>query len=885
MNADFTVTDLTCEYLTNPLGVEADQPRLAWKLRGDRRGLKQSAYQIRAAGAAEALAEGRNLLWDSGRVESDQSVHVPYSGPVLDSRQCVWWDVQVWDENGEAALSGPAYWEMGLLKRADWRAEWIGSALVGGKHVTSPAPYLRRGFTLDEGVARARLYVTALGLYECSINGQRVTDDVFAPGWTNYRKRVQYQVYDVTNLLKPGENVIGAVLGDGWYCGYVAWHGRQNYGDRPKLLAQLEVEHADGTRTVITSDDAWCWQTGPVIESDFLMGESCDARRELPGWDAPGYDDSGWHAVERFDDPSIAISARRGPAVKKIMELKPIAEPVRVGNKHWGPTQWLFDLGQNMVGWARLKAQAPPGTTVTLRFAEILNPDGTPYYTNLRSARATDYYTFKGEGEEVYEPRFTFHGFRYVEVIGLPEPPTKDTLTGIVVHSEMPITGKFECSDPLLNQLQHNIQWGQRGNFVDVPTDCPQRDERLGWTGDAQVFIRTAAFNMNVASFFTKWVQDLEDSQSAHGQIPPIAPRPNPGPTGDLDGGPAWADAFIICPWTIYLCFGDRAVLAEHYPAMKRYVDHLLEMSHNKIRCHPDTEYKHGDWRGFGDWLSINAETPHDLIGTAFLVHDARLLAKMAGLLGFSEDETRYRAAAEEIRQAFLRRYVTEDGLVASGSQTAYVLALHFDLLPEELRQNAAAELVRDIRARKMHLSTGFVGAPYLNHALVKTGKLDTAYDLLHQTSWPSWLYSVTQGATTIWERWDGWTHDKGFQDPSMNSFNHYAYGSIGDWLYQVVAGINVDPENPGYKHIILQPMPGGDLSHARAEYESLYGKIVSAWKRDGDCLEWQVIVPPNTEATLFFPRKDGQQARVDGQVVDGQRLRVGSGRYEVVIG
>lgn len=885
MTDAFTITELTCEYRTNPLGIEAAMPRLAWKLRGDRRELRQAAYQVRAATSAEALAAGRDLLWDSGRVDSDQSVHVPYGGPALKSRQGVWWDVRVWDADGGSALSGPAYWEMGLLNRGDWQAEWIGSALSGSKHVTSPAPFLRRGFELNGEVVKARLYVTALGLYECSINGQRVGADMFTPGWTNYRKRVQYQVYDVTNLLKPGENAVGAVLGDGWYCGYVAWHGRQNYGDRPKLLAQLEVEHADGSCTVIASDGQWRWQTGPVIESDILQGESYDARREMPGWDAPGFDDTGWQMVQQFGNPGILLSTRRGPAVKKIMELAPIAEPVRVGSKHWGPSQWLFDLGQNMVGWARLKAQAPAGTTVTLRFAEILNPDGTPYYTNLRSARATDYYTFKGEGEEVFEPRFTFHGFRYVEVIGLPEPPTKDTITGIVLHSEMPVTGTFECSDPLLNQLQHNIQWGQRGNFVDIPTDCPQRDERLGWTGDAQVFIRTAAFNMNVAPFFTKWVQDLEDAQTEHGQIPPIAPRPNPAPTGDLDGGPAWADAFIICPWTVYQCFGDREMLAEHYPAMKRYVDHLLEMSHDKIRCHPETEYQNGDWAGYGDWLSINAETPHDLIGAAFLVHDLRLLAKMAGVLGLAADEACYRAQSEEIRQAFLRRYVTADGLIASGSQTAYVLALHFDLLPEELREKAAAELVRDIRKRKLHLSTGFVGAPYLNHALAKVGELDTAYDLLHQTSWPSWLYSVTQGATTIWERWDGWTHDKGFQDPGMNSFNHYAYGSIGDWLYQVVAGINVDPENPGYKHIILRPRPGGQLTHARAEYESVYGKIVSAWKRDGDRLEWEVVVPPNTEATLVFPREDDKPVHVDGKLVDKPELRVGAGKYEVTVG
>jgi alpha-L-rhamnosidase len=865
MTAKLQIGQLRCEHLADPLGIEAKRPRLSWMLVSGERGQRQTAYQVLVASSPERLAGGQGDLWDSGKVDSDQSILVAYAGADLQPGQGCWWKVRAWDKDGQPSdYSTAAYWEIGLLDRAAWQGQWIGAALAGGSHTTSPAPFLRTSFRLEKPVARARLYATALGLYEPHLNGQVVGDDVLAPGWTNYDIRAQYQAYDVTKLLRQGENVLGAILGDGWYAGYVGWLERQRYGDRPKFLAQLVIAFEDGSTQTIATGENWTVSFGPILEADMIMGESYDARRELIGWDAPGYD-ARWPPAEHFDDPGIALTAMRGPTVKRIQEIAPVAEPREISE--WPNSTWVFDFGQNMVGRLRIKLSGPAGTTVTLRHAEMLNPDGTLYITNLRAARATDHYTLKGEGEEVWEPRFTFHGFRYAELSGYPGRPVRDTLTGVVIHSAMPQTGSFECSDALINQLQHNIEWGQRGNFVDVPTDCPQRNERLGWTGDAQVFIRTAAFNFDVAGFFASWTRDVEDAQSPEGAYPMIVPNPvvrkdrsSTWPSAAVDGGPAWADAGVICPWTIYQIYGDRGVLEERYASMRRYVEFLHATSRDGIRCYADYD----GWHGFGDWLALDGSTTRfgitskELLGTAFYAYSSHLLAQIAGVLGRREDAERYQGIFESARAAFQERFVTARGLIGSATQTCYVLALHFDLLPDNLRPAAVAELVRDIEQRGDHLSTGFVGTPYINWVLSENGRADVAYKLLKQTSWPSWLYSVTQGATTIWERWDGWTHDKGFQDPSMNSFNHYAYGAIGAWMYAVVAGIDIDPERPGYKHIIMRPRPGGDLTSASAELRSVYGPIRSAWTLEHDTFDWQIAVPANTTATVYLPSADG---------------------------
>jgi len=813
---------LTCEYQTNPLGLDVVHPRLSWWLNDPRPNARQTAYQIVADNG-----------WDTGKVESDQSVHVPYAGPALRSRQRVTWKIRYWDARGKAsAWSQPAWFELGLLENTDWQAQWVGAPWLGGPKTTSPCPYLRKSFRVSDRVVSARLYVTALGLYECSLNGQRVGDEIFAPGWTDYRKRIPYQVYDVTKLLRRGANQFGAVLGDGWAVGYVCWRDRQYHVDRPRLLAQLEVTFADGSRQVIITDESWQAAQGPLLEADFLVGESYDARL------TPTH----WQPVIQFPAPAAPLVARRGPPARKLKELSPVAPPQNVAGK------WLYDLGQNMVGWVRIKVRGEAGKTVAIRFGEVLDAKGRLYTENLRGIRATDCYTLAGKGAETWEPRFTFHGFRYVEVAGL-QPVS---VTGVVVYSDTPATGEFSCSDQLINQLQHNIQWGQRGNFLEVPTDCPQRNERLGWTGDAQVFCRTAAFNMDVASFFTKWQDDLADAQHANGDFTSVAPDVLSNKNG---GGPAWSDAGIICPWTIHLCYGDTQLLAHHYGSLCRFVEHLRASSRGLIRA-----YDGAPWQGYGDWLAQDGSgnlfggTPKDLIGTAFFAHSARLLGQIAGRLGHAADAAKYERLFTQVRRAFQRRFVTPAGLVGNGSQTSNVLALHFDLLPAKLRPVALANLVRDIEQRGNKLSVGFVGSSYLPWVLSDNGRLDVAYKLLFQKQWPSWLYAVTQGATTIWERWDGWTHDKGFQDPSMNSFNHYAYGAIGAWLYAVVAGLQLDPGRPGYKHILIQPQPGGGLTSARAKLQTMYGVAESRWRIVAGKFLLEVTVPPNTTATVQMP-------------------------------
>jgi alpha-L-rhamnosidase len=593
--------------------------------------------------------------------------------------------------------------------------------------------------------------------------------------------------------------------------------------------------------------------------------------------------------------------------------LKPVADPV--DKTTFDNTNYTFDLGQNMVGRVRFRGEAPAGTTITLHFGEVLDANGSLYTSNLRTARATDYYTFKGEGIEVWEPKFTFHGFRYVELLGYPTEATRDTITGIVLHSAMEQTGHFECSDPLINQLQSNILWGQKGNFVDVPTDCPQRDERLGWTGDIQVFTLTAAFNMNVAGFMTKWARDVADAQSTRGEIPPIAPQV--GSQFDDDGGPAWADAVIICPWTLYLCYGDTRILETNYDVMTRFMDFVLDGSPGFIRCAPGYD----GWPGFGDWLAINADTPRDLIGTAFLAYDANLMAQIADILGKADDAVRYRALLADVKAAFGARYLAGSEVVAEAigsthmavahadaisrgnlqpvdygpvtsevfntelftpNQTAYALALHFDILPDALRPIAVGELVADIERRDMHLSTGFVGTPYLPHALSNNDRADVAYALLHQKSWPSWLYPVSKGATTMWERWDGWTDEAGFQTPQMNSFNHYAYGAIGAWLYSTVAGIEIDPAHPGYKHFIVHPQPDDTLTFASAKLQTLYGELESSWAIEDNTFTLNVSVPPNTSATVHLPFSG--QATLNGDAIGGNVFDLSAGKHQFIV-
>ncbi len=709
-------------------------------------------------------------------------------------------------------------------------------------------PYLRRGFSVNKPLARATIHATALGIYELRLNGRRVGDHILAPEWTDYNKRLLYQEYDVTGLVKEGANALGAQVANGWYSGHIGNGGFQYWGTSPALFAQLELVYQDGSRERVVTDSVWKSHASPLLSTDFMMGENYDATKEIPGWDMPGFDDSAWVGVMERAEPSREFDGQVMEPVRELMELKTktLTEPQ--------PGKWTYDLAQNMVGVVRLHIQAPAGTRITLRHGEMLNPDGTLYTANLRGAPSIDTYVCKGGGMETWQPKFTFHGFRYVELTGVPVKPPLDAVTGIVIGSDTPKAGSFSCSDPRINQLQSNIEWGQRGNYLSVPTDCPQRDERLGWMGDAQVFVGTAIYNSDVAPFFTKWLVDVTDSQGPDGSFADVSPFAGPS-----TGTPAWGDAGVICPWTIYETYGDRQLLERQYPSMTAWLDWCGKNSNNFVRS--------GN-RGndYGDWLSIGADTDKELLGTAYYAYSASLVAKAAAALGKSADAEAYTKLFDSIKNAFIAKYVSPDGAIKGNTQTAWLLALKFNLLPDDLRAIAADLLERDIIAKDYHLSTGFVGVSYLLPEVSKAGKTDTAYRLLMQDTFPSWLFSVKMGATTIWERWDGWTPDKGFQDVGMNSFNHYSLGSCGEWLYRNVGGIGADPAEPGFKKIVIHPLVGGGLTGAKATYRSIHGLIGSDWKTSDGAFALNIEIPANTTATVFVPARNAASVRESGK-------------------
>jgi len=863
------VTDLSCEHKVNPVGVDAAAPRFSWKLGGTTKNIMQGAYSIRVA-----TDKGfKKTSWQSGKINSGESVLQPYAGSALQSGMRYYWQVKVWDaNNNESAWSSPAWWEMGLLQPQDWKAQWIEPVQSNERHM--PGLLVRKAFDVQKKIASARAYVTSHGFYELYINGKKAGDEVFTPGWTSYNKRLQYQVYDITSLLQQGANSAGAMLADGWYRSSLAWEDNWGiYGKKLGLLCQLTIAFTDGSEQTVVTDNSWKGtQDGPVTRNGIYDGESYDARKELKGWSNPGFDDSNWKAVTVAEHPKNDLVAVETVPVKRIQEIK----PVRIFTTPKGLL--VADFGQNMVGWIKLKVKGDAGSTVTIRHAEVLDKAGNFYTDNLRAAAATAIYTLKGGEEETYEPRFSFFGFRYIAVNGFPGELKPENITGVVVHSDMKPTGSFECSNAVINQLQHNIQWGQKGNFVDVPTDCPQRDERLGWTGDAQAFCRTAAFNMDVSPFFTKWLKDVALDQNTDGAVPFVIPDV----LQNKRTSAGWGDVSTIAPWTIFQVFGDKRILETQYPSMKAYVEFIRS--------------KAGDtylWKGgsvFGDWLFYKSMqqtendgyTNPDMIATMFYAYSAKLLAQAAEVLGKTADVQTYNNVFDKVKEAFNRNYVTAEGRIASESQTSYVLALHFGLLPENLRAKATQYLVDDIQGRRNHLSTGFLGTPYLCHVLTANGRTDVAYDLLMQQTFPSWLYPVKMGATTIWERWDGQKTDSTFQDVGMNSFNHYAYGAIGDWMYRVAAGIEIG--EPGYKHIIIQPQPDKKLTYAKASFESSYGQIASGWEmKDGKMLV-KVKVPANTMATIILPSAQSDKITETGVAVTTVFKNVKQDNKNVVI-
>ncbi len=760
-----------------------------------------------------------------------------------------------WEGSSQPTSGYGAASDIGAFGRAPWGD-------VKPRDVFLPAPrLLRRAFEATKKVRRATIYATALGMFELHLNGQVVSPDLFAPGWTEYHKRVCYLAYDVTKLVNQGPNVVGAVLADGWYAGYVGFgHHRDNYGDKTRFRGQLELEYEDGTSETMGTSSDWRAQTGATLEADFLMGETCDARLEPRGWDAPGFKADKWDAVDITSKVVPVVEAFTGDPVRAFKELKAVSvtEPTK--------GVYVLNLGQNIAGMARLRVRGKEGQRVTLRFAERLSPDGNVYTTNLRSARAIDTYTCRGVGEEVWQPQFTFHGFQYIEVTGLGHKPGPDEVVGIAISSATPEAGTLTTSDPMLNKLVSNAWWTQRMNFIDVPTDCPQRDERLGWTGDAQAYIRTATFNTDVQAFFNKWLVSLDDSQREDGQFPMVAPLLVAGP----DGGPAWADAGVICPSTAFDVYGDRRLLERHYPNMKKFVDFCKNRSTAALL--PPAQF-----HCFGDWLNINDDTPHEVIYEAYFAGSARLVSQAAHILGNEADARTYGALYDSVKAAFNKAYVSPDGLVKGDSQCAYVLALAFDLVDGDMEKKVEARLIANIEKRNWHLSTGFVGTRDIMHVLSKIGRNDIAFRLLHNTTFPSWGFTIVNGATSIWERWDGWTPEKGFQDAGMNSFAHYAFGAVVGWMYQHIGGIV--NTSPGFATVRIAPALDPNLKSATTSYESIRGKIVVDWKVNGPMLSLKVDVPANVEAEIVVPGKAPRP--VGGKVGKTNVFKVGSGHYE----
>ncbi len=945
--------ELHCEYVRAPIGLGTDRPRLSWQFQTDRRAESQSAYRVLVASTAQGIAEGAGDLWDSGKVMSGESILVEYAGKRLESRQRCYWKVMSWDRDGNAgSWSEISEWEMGLLTGDDWSAEWIEAGpsrrpvqieqalyytvdgtvrkdvtevvaghVGAGKPVVAandalggdPArnvvkrlsvvyrldgerreadiaenqtvefgntriPLIRRSFVVSKPVARARVYVTALGVYELYLNGVQVGDHRLAPGWTDYRKRVPYQTFDVSEQVVQGANAIGGVVAPGWFSGRAGlFHITKFYGDTPALLAQLELVYTDGTTERIVSDGSWRRRDGPIVAADLMDGETYDARHAIQDWCGVAFDDAEWSPVVVREEKRTLVGTI-DPPVRVLFERP--ATSVTQPSKG----QWVFDLGQNIVGVARVRVRAARGTVVTIRYGEMLNPDGTLYTANLRGAACIDRYTCAGGAEEIWEPRFTFHGFRYVELSGLRDEPRVEAVTGIVLGSDTPITGQFSCSDTRLNQLFSNIVWGQRGNYLSIPTDCPQRDERMGWMADTQVFVPTAAFIADIATFMTKWMIDVRDSQREDGAHSDVAPVTR----GLAYGTPAWADAGTIVPWTMYQMYGDIRILEDNIESMMRWVDWCRVHSTGFIR-----DRDRGN--DYGDWLAIGEHTPKDLIGTAYFARSADIVSQALQVLGRREDATRYAVLFDQIRSVFNTSYIDADGRIKGDTQCGYAIAIRFGLLDTDHKEMALRHLIRRIEANGWRLSTGFVGVGNLLPVLSEHGRADVAYRLLFQDAFPSWLFSVEHGATTIWERWDGWTPETGpHPDISMNSFNHYSLGSCGEWLFTDVAGITPDPSAPGLRRFAIRPRLESHLTHAEATYYSVRGEIVSKWSLVGDALTLNVTIPPNTRATVIIPSHDGGSVLESGIYVDlvkdivvqhrradSVQIEVGSGMYQ----
>jgi alpha-L-rhamnosidase len=772
-------------------------------------------------------------------------------------------------------------WSARLANTSTWQPASVASNLSDPKFgdflpgsLPQPAALLRKRFDVSKPVKAARLYATALGSYRMFINNERVGQDVLTPDFTDYSKRVLYQTYDVTSFLSAGGNAIGAILGNGWFGSGMTWNGRPFLFLPPptRLLAQLEIEYADGTRDVVVTDESWVSAPSPIRRSEIYAGEFYDARLDQDDWAKSSFDDSAWTPARAVAAPSIAVVGQVASPVHVTETITPIAvKPLANGT-------YVFDMGQNMVGWVKLKASGPAGTQIRLRFAEILSPDGSIYRDNLRNADATDVFILAGRGEETYTPLFTFHGFRYVEVTGYPGIPTTAALTGGVINSlDGGPTGTLVTSSDLVNRMWKIGIWGQRGNFLSIPTDCPQRDERLGWMGDAGVFWRTGTFNFDVQAFSHKFLNDITDAQTKEGAFTNVSPdllRPD-----GSEGAPGWGDAGVILPWTVWLQYGDKQAITDNWKAMERWMDFIAKANPSFLRMK-------GVGPNYADWLAPDERTPKDLLATSYWALIARMMVDMARATDNQAAVERYTALIENIRKAYRKKYIKRNGEVLGGTQTAYVVTLYTQLAPPAREAAMVKKLVADIESRNWHLSTGFLGTPFLLFTLADHGRADVAYRLLLNDTYPSWGYMLSKGATTWWERWNG---DTG--DPGMNSYNHYAFGSVMAWVYRSVAGIDTNAHGAGYREIVVHPVLDPSVTHARGEYDSVYGRIVSDWDaKPGESFSLKLIIPANTRAKVYLPSIPNAKVTQDDHVVDTRPeagsliVELGSGTYHLEV-
>lgn len=847
------------KYLEFPWCTDRKRPVFSFAVDGDVQDAHVKYFKILVATSEDLLDESTGDMWDSGIIKSDNTSGILYAGKELADKTTYYYRVYAM-VNDRAIKSKTCMFTMGMIHRSSWQCTFIGAAhdalemtdVAKEAKTGLPAPYFRKSFNVEKPIKRAIAFATSFGIYDLYLNGQRPSKYCLAPGWTEYPKSIQYQYHDLTKYINQGENVIGAIVGDGWYSSNLSGLGRGRYGTAVAFMMNLTIEYEDGSVDTVVTDESWNSNSGAVVYSDNQNGEYYDANLDPEGWSCPGYDDSAWHRtvkVRNTNAASTRFKASLGPQVREMLTLDPVSIDLADG-------KYIVDMGQNMVGYASIRLDCPKGTVITVRHGEMLNdanegergsdgPRGSLYTANLRTALQKDVYICKGK-DDVYEPRFTFHGFRYLEISGLDKAPAIEDIKGHVLYSACQPAGYLETSNEMVNKLFSNVLWGQRGNFVSLPTDCPQRDERLGWTGDAEVFCKSACYNMDCHSFYIKYLEDLFEAQKPDGAITDIAPMIKWDNGNDLvgNGNAAWGDAAFVIPYTLYCMYGDKLTVKKHYNDMKRYFEYLDSTTVNYIR----------PYFGYGDWLSVDDFTPHDVLTTAFFAYDAILMNQMAKILGNKDDEKYYKEMFAKIKAAWQDKFLEPDGKIKGDTQTCYLMALKFGLVCGNKKKQAEKHLVRKIEEKNNHLSTGFVGVSYLLPILCDIGRADLAYTLLLNDTYPSWGYSIKNGATTVWERWNSYTLEQGFGDVGMNSFNHYSLGSCVEWMFSYMAGIK--PKNAGFSTFEISPCFDKRLDYVKCSYNSIKGLIKSSWCKTETGYEIEITVPVNTTCYVKFDKE-----------------------------